>query len=278
MSNSPQHRLSNRGGGYVEAHEVVPAPPHGHLLRLRGPTGAVAQICLTDPRYTAVTAVHARGTHHLRGAGKTPTQATESLLDLLGRILTLPCSNNVDFAIALDWYKTPVDGLSPRDWPFTSSADLAHRGKYWYDDDPKDAAKQRKCGLALVDRLSAVISQHPLLSATDAVVAVPGHDARRVSFGARLAAAIARHLAKPLVRCAGLAAFRTPAKSLDLSARASMIANQFVCSDELTGLSLLIIDDIYSSGSTVAETARVVREAGATNVACLCAVRTMRSP
>ncbi|WP_291418817.1 phosphoribosyltransferase family protein [Actinophytocola sp.] len=91
-----------------------------------------------------------------------------------------------------------------------------------------------------------------------------------------LAAAVARRLDKRLVRCAALADFRTPAKSLDPAGRASVIDNQFVCREDLSGLSLLIVDDVYGSGSTVAETARAVRAAGAVQVASLCAVRTMR--
>lgn len=252
-------------------------PPDGHYLRLRGPDGIVSQIRLADPRYQIGTTTE-RGQQVLHGSGIAPTPKITSLLDLLGHhVLTVKSPGYVDFALALDWYKTPIEGQSPADWPNTVAGDLVHRGKYWYSKKPSDAGRQRECGRAVVDRFLSVINSHPLLKVIDGVAAVPGHDARRVSFGARLAATVARDLETPLVRCAALAEFRTPAKSLDLSERAAAIANQFICRDDLTGWSLLIIDDIFSSGSTVAETARALRMAGATHIAGLCAVRTMRS-
>jgi hypothetical protein len=278
MSANPHQRpLSNRGGGYVEDLEVVPEPPDGHYLRFRGPVGIVSQIRLTDPRYQVTTATE-RGQQILGGPGIAPPQKITSLLDLLSHhVLTVKCPEHVDFALALDWYKTPIDEQNPKDWPNTAVGELVHRGKYWYSKKPSEAAKQRECGLALVDRLQSVISNHPLLRGIGCVAAVPGHDAQVVSFGARLAASVAQTLKTQLVPCSALAEFRTPAKNLGLTERVAVITNQFVCHYDLTGWSMLIIDDIFSSGSTVAETARALRAAGATRVASLCAVRTMRS-
>ncbi len=107
MDNHSQQRLRNRGGSYVESHEVLPAYPGGHLLRLRGPIGSVKQVSLTDPTYSVLATVDAPvGQQQLRGAGPAPTEATASLLALLREVLTLPCAGNVYFAIALYWYKT----------------------------------------------------------------------------------------------------------------------------------------------------------------------------
>jgi len=149
-------------------------------------------------------------------------------------------------------------------------------GKYWYKD-LADVAKQRECGLALRDLLVEVVNRHPLLCDVAAIAAVPGHDSKILSFGARLAAAVARALGKPLVPCSSLTDFRPPAKGLDPDDRASMIRNKFACKEHVGGQSLLIVDDVYSSGSTADEAARALRVAGATQVASLCAVRTMKS-
>jgi len=271
LDSTPRERVSNRGGGYVSDVKIVRAD-NGHVMQLRAPAGAVKQVCLTDPRYVPV---QSPPYCKLRGAGVAPTQATTQLLTLLGDILTLPCGNELDYALALDWYKIPVEGVEGTSWSNTPIANLVHRGKYWYRGS-KDAGKQKRCGLALVKLLVPVISQHPLLCDVAAIAAVPGHDSKVVSFGARLADAVARTLNKLSVRCDALNDFRPPAKSLEPAARASVINNQFVCNEYLDGKSLLIIDDVYRSGSTANETARALRAAGATQVSSLCAVRTMR--
>ncbi|HEX8306575.1 MAG TPA: hypothetical protein VF612_16995 [Jatrophihabitans sp.] len=273
MSSRQQPRLlSNRGGGCVEEFEITPAPPGRHLLRINGPEGALKQVILNDPRYSQGSPAR----RVLTGEGLTPSATTMELLTLLREVLTLPSSGALDFAIAIDWTKSPAEGVRSQDWSNTEIFQLVHRAKYWYRES-KDAQKQRDMGLAVVAQLRAVIERHPLLREVDAIVAVPGHDSKVVSFGARLAAAVAHQRQIRFVRCAALKEFRTPAKSLDFAARRTAIENQFVCSENLRALRVLVIDDIYSSGVTAGETARALRVAGANGVAVLSAVRTMRS-
>lgn len=279
MSQTPRQRLiSNRGGGCIEDHQARPLPSGAHVLELRCPEGVIDQLRLVDPRYEIVNdAGLATGRHMLRCSEPAPSPATRALIDLLESVLTLPSPTMVDFAIALDWYKSPADGVSPDQWRNTDVGDLVHRGKYWYSKDPEHADKLREVGTALVGRLGAIVDQHPVLSSTDVVVDVPGHDAMRVSFGSRVANAVARRGSSRFVRCEALVPFRTPAKSLALAQRRALIQDKFICRADLRGLSVLIVDDIYSTGTSVAETARAIRIAGAARVAVLCAVRTMRS-
>jgi hypothetical protein len=272
LDSTPRERISNRGGGYARDVEVVPTAT-GHMLQVGGPASIVTQIRLTDLRYTQMESL---GRHRLRGVGQSPTRPVIQLLDLLRDVLSLPCGPQLDYALALDWYKKPIEGVVPTAWPNTPTGQLVKAGKYWYAAS-NHAVKQIQCGVKLVDRLLPVIGQHPLLNRVDAVAAVPGHDSKVVSFGGRLAAAVAKRLSKPVVRCGALSEFRPPAKRLDLAERAAMIDGQFVCAERLDGQSLLVIDDVFSSGSTAEETARALRAAGATRVASLCAVRTMRS-
>lgn len=271
LDGTPRERISNRGGGYATHVDVV-RTVNGHVLQFRAPAGAVRQIRLTDQQYTPMESAYRK----LQGVGAAPTQATSQLLALLGDVLTLPCGDELDYALALDWYKSPIDGLAPSAWPNTETGDLVHRGKYWYKD-PADVAKQKKCGLALVALLVEVVKRHPLLCDVAAIAAVPGHDSKILSFGSRLAAAVASTLGKPLVRCSSLTDYRSPAKSLDPAVRADKIRNKFACNEHVGGQSLLIVDDVYSSGSTADEAARALRAAGATQVTSVCAVRTMKS-
>lgn len=272
LDGTPRERISNRGGGYLRDLEVVPTGS-SHVLRFRGPAGVMRQICLTDNRYVPIQSFQY---HELRGVGPKPAVAISQLLNLLLDVLTVRCGDELDYALALDWYKIPSDDIASEDWANTTIGDWVHRGKYWYKR-PAEADKLKECGLALVERLAGAIMRHPLLRDISAIAAAPGHDSKIVSFGARLADAVARTLGKsPLVRCTALTTFRTPAKSRPPADRAAMLHNQFACDENLRGQSLLIIDDVYSSGSTANETARALRAAGAERVACLCAVRTLR--
>jgi hypothetical protein len=275
MNSSQPVRPSNRGGGYVEDVRVIGMPDGDHRLEFRGPAGAVAQVRQCDSSYVPDRPVTTLGVQRLRSTRHAPTRATQSLLDVLHCVVTLPTGTNVDFALALDWYKTPVAGVSAQNWQNTATADLVHRGKYWYKDQ-YNREKRRECGLALVELLFNAVSQHPLLCRIDSVAAAPGHDPKIVGFGGQLAAATARRLEKPCVHCAGPAEFRTPAKDLDQDQLAAAIKDKFTCPVDIQGQSVLIVDDVYRSGTTMAETARALRHAGATRVAGLCPVRTMR--
>ncbi|MEV7092969.1 phosphoribosyltransferase family protein [Amycolatopsis sp. NPDC051045] len=276
MSDGQPARLSNRGGGYVEDVQVSAVPSGGHELVFRGPIGALEQVKLCDVSYVTRGGGVGPGWRRLWSNASAPTTATSTLLDLLGTFLTVTTPASVDFGLVLDWYKDPVQGVLPGAWPNTAVGELVHRGKYWYKDEA-DAAKQRQCGLALVTQLCALINRHPLLSGFDSIASVPGHDSRVLSFGARLAAAVGRQLNKPLIVCKDQTGFRPPIKDVEPSQRLSLIENTFTCRSDLSRQSVLIIDDIYSTGTTASETSRALRSVGATQVASLCPVRTMRS-
>ncbi|SOJ58171.1 Orotate phosphoribosyltransferase [Mycobacterium simulans] len=261
---------TNRGGSYVTDHSHQPAPSGGHRLTVTGPEGAITQVLLTDRHY--IRSGSFVNVHRLDGVGPGPTAATSALLKLLRGTVIVPCGDLVDFAIALDWYNKIVD---EKLGAHTDLADLVHRGKYWYK---ADADRQREVGLKVADEITEFIGQHPLLKDVDMIASVPGHDARVSSFGARVAATVARDRGNvPIVRCESIQAFRAPAKSLHPADRAAALEGQFRCPVDISGQNVLIVDDVYTTGATAQETARALRAAGARAVASLAAVRTMKS-
>ena len=258
----------NEGGRYVTAHRHDPAPG-GHVLFVSGPEGAVDQVRLTDPAY----ALRSSGIdiHSLNGTGPHPTPETSTLLELLTGALTVPCGSSLDFAIALDWFNKVVDGVVA---DLTDLADLVHRGKYLYM--PLcDVQNLKEVGGAVVDELAEFVGEHPLLKGVDAIAAPPGHDPAVLSFGARVAAGVAKRRDIPLVRCTSPQESRAPARSLAFSARADALRGQFRCPDDVFGQRILIVDDVWASGATAEETARALRAAGARDVASIAAIRTV---
>jgi hypothetical protein len=266
---------SDSRGNRLERWEVARAGG-GHVLRLRGPIEVVEQVQALAPEYQSRTcpASAASGwTHELSSPGSTMKREVRQLLDLLGGVVSLPCLPPIKFAIALDWYKIPVDGVDHRDWPNTEIGELVHTGKYLY----KTQEEQKGIvGRNLAGRICNVISRHAVISSAEVILNVPGHDRNVVSFGPRLAATVARYLRMPSLRVTAKSEFRPEAKSLSPMERLMFLGDEFIVPTEIRGRSALIVDDVFRSGGSMAAVAKAAREAGAQEIFGICPARTMR--
>ena len=105
----------------------------GHVLWLRGPAEAVGQVYAAAPWYQArsvpVDAVIRGWTHALFSPEPSVSPPVRQLLDLLREIVSVPSPHGVDFVLALDWYKDPVQGADPRTWPNTKAGELVNSGQ-----------------------------------------------------------------------------------------------------------------------------------------------------
>ncbi|MGH3771531.1 MAG: ComF family protein [Pseudonocardiaceae bacterium] len=247
----------------------------GHFLWLRTADAVVAQLLTLAPDYLLRQLppnLLVTWTHVFSSPGALRPDVDE-LLGVLGATLTLSCPATLDFVLALDWYKKPVDGISATSWPNTEIGELVYLGKYRYK---TDGDRQAKVGLRLMSKVSDAIRGHPLLRKADIILDVPGHDTERVSFGSRMADAVGRDFEIPRIRVKARDKFRAEAKSLDRSQRAKVLAGQFSVSHDLQGRTVLIVDDVFHSGASMGETARAARDAGANRVLGICAVRNLR--
>ncbi len=265
---------SDSRGNRLDAWTTV-AHEAGHYLWLQGPHEVVVQLTTLAPDYTPMSlpdSARPTWTHVLTAPGRLRTNVAE-FLDLLKIVVSLPSPVNINVALALDWYKQPVDGVDPYHWPNTELGDLVHRGKYLYR---ADADRQAEVGRDLVGRVCGVIDKHFLLRRAEIVLNVPGHDSKRVSFGSRMAATVAKNFNLPLARVRARDQFRPEAKDLHPSQRAELLSGQFYVETSLEGKKALIVDDVFRSGESMNEGARAALEAGAVRVYGICAVRTMR--
>jgi hypothetical protein len=245
----------------------------GHVLWLRGPIEAVRQVQAVDPAYWDVRYVTDTSgwTHALPSSEPAVRPAVRLLLDLLKDILSVP-SGAIDVVAALDWYKIP-DGVDPYQWPFTETGALVFAGKYRYKHVP---GPQAEAGRNLAGRICNVIGRHALLTDASIILDVPGHDSRRVSFGSRLAATVARDRGLPVLKVGTKSLFRAEAKELERSQLAQVLEDEFIVSGEVRGRSVLIVDDFIRSGTSMAAVGKAARASGAYRVFGIGAVRTMR--
>lgn len=189
----------------------------------------------------------------------------QSLCELLKTTLSLTTKPDLDFALAFDWYKI-VEGDDPMKWPNSASGELISRSKY---NAPRTVKAQARRDL--VDKYVQTINEHPLYKECSSIVTVPGHRADGNSFGEQLAAAVATACHKELIRTASPGGPRPEAKG----GTAEIADGHFVVSGARGDV--LILDDVYRSGTTMNSVARAAKRSGATRAFGLAAVRTRRN-
>ncbi len=130
-------------------------------------------------------------------------------------------------------------------------------------------ALARPLGAALAERIDC-----PL----DLLVPVPLSPARLAERGFNQAWLICREIARRRAMRAATPLLRTrhdPPQSLQpLAQRAPNLRGAFACARDLSGLRVGIVDDVMTSGATLAEAARTLKSAGAAFVANIVAART----
>jgi hypothetical protein len=266
---------SDPRGNRLERWEVA-SVGSGHVLQLRGPVEVVEQVQAVAPEYHSraypASAV-SEWTHELSSPDHALKREVRQLLELLERVLSLPSVPPIKFAIALDWYKIPADGVDSREWANTEIGDLVNKGKYQYKtrEEQKDIV-----GRNLAGRICYVISRHPALNNAGVILDVPGHDWKILSFGPRIAATVAKYRRMPGLRVTAKSEFRPEAKSLSRGQSAALLKDQFIVPPEIRGRSALIVDDVFRSGGSMVAVARAAREAGAREIFGICPTRTMR--
>lgn len=247
----------------------------GHHLWLRGSDEIATQVLAAFPTYRVVplpASASITWTHALTGPDRL-LATTRDFLNLLKLVISLPNPTGIRAVVALDWYKQPVDGLDSYSWPNTEIAELVSRGKYLYS---ANNERQSEVGRDVVARVCDVVTRHTLLNQAEVVLNVPGHDSSRVSFGSRMASTVANYLKLELVHVKSRDEFRTPSKNMTAAQQAEVISGRFYVECAVQERAVLIVDDVFHSGTSMGETALTAISAGASVVYGVCAVRTIR--
>jgi len=239
-------------------------------LYLRGPTEVATQVrwmlerLERNPKELALRDEDGSDwTHRLEFDGPLP-DAVARTLAVLQSVLTLVDKEPLHVATALDFYTVPVDDIDPLEWPQTEVGSLIYRGKYRGNQDAL---------AALSARLADVVTRHELYQATDSILTVPGHDTLRQSFGEQLAYDVATRIGVPIVKTDCSQAQRPEAKS---GLETTELESLFSVDGSVRDRVVLIVDDVYRSGSTMSAVARAAECAGARGRLGLVGARTLK--
>ena len=132
--------------------------------------------------------------------------------------------------------------------------------------------------LALAPLLAALLAQRIGAERVDCVVPVPLSAERLRRRGYNQAVEIARHLHRQALELALCERTRDapPQMELPYEARQRNVRGTFRCTRKLIGASVAVVDDVMTTGATLDELARTLKEAGALRVVNWVVARTLR--
>ncbi|XVV11784.1 phosphoribosyltransferase [Actinoplanes sp. CA-131856] len=238
---------------------------------LRGPDEVARQVQIAFAGAARPVAVPASRqptwSHRFEMARGLPSGLTP-MLKLLTDVLSMRRAPKLDVAIAFDWYKKVEEDIDPHDWANTYVGGLVHRGKYYRLTPWRQATALTK----LVDLTVDFIRAHPLYANVEYVLSIPGSKADGESFGEKYAARVADATKKRLIATTCSIGARSEAKEGNTSG----LMGNVEMPTKVRG-PVIIVDDVYRSGSSMQAVAHAARKAGATRVFGLAAVKTIRS-
>nr|WP_051082595.1 ComF family protein [Uliginosibacterium gangwonense] len=141
-------------------------------------------------------------------------------------------------------------------------------------------------GFAQLDWLAHRLAERcSAFAAPDLIIPMPLHASRLAERGfnqaAELARALRRHLPSPTKLALDLVVRDTDTPRLEglrQKERLRAVRGAFRCRQPVTGLHVLVIDDVMTSGATLNELARTLKMSGAARVSNLVLARTLYQP
>jgi len=139
---------------------------------------------------------------------------------------------------------------------------MIHALKYFHAEDVKE----------IFDKIISQFMREnrDLLAHIDVVAPVPLHRRRYAERGFNQATLIARTVARefdvPLDECVKRVRYTKQQVKLSKQGRVKNVADAFVCKKDMSGKHVLLVDDVFTTGSTVQSCAEVILDVGASEV------------
>lgn len=171
----------------------------------------------------------------------------------------LSTSPNFDATLATFTYGYPLDSLLQH-YKYHANLNLAHTfASLWAGNHPTTGNINRSL---------------------DLIIPIPMHKKRLKERGFNQALEIAKHLSKRLAipldytSCERIK-YTPPQASLKLKERISNMHGAFHCQQPLQNLNIAIVDDVMTTGASLNELAKTLKQAGASRVECWVMARTL---
>jgi ATP-dependent DNA helicase RecQ len=160
-------------------------------------------------------------------------------------------------------------GFAGADWGRSPTGEQVYRLKYQGD----RAALQ-----PLVEQAAALCHEHPELAEVDAIVPVPPSTPREFDPVGAVVEALGKQLGLPVWSILHKTRQTRPQKELQsLAQKRANVRGAFAIKGQARGKRLLIMDDLYDSGATLEEAARMLKQAGATRLCVLALTSTIHA-
>ncbi len=136
-------------------------------------------------------------------------------------------------------------------------------------------------GVVLAQAAERALAARAPSQRPDRIVALPLASARQRERGfnqaQEIAARVSRQLRLPIARALTRIAGGPPQAALSWSERAANVRGAFAARGDVHGARIALVDDVMTTGATLAEAARTLARAGAARVECWVVARTLRA-
>jgi len=206
---------------------------------------------------------------YLKKAEKDLVDRLRAFLELLKEVWVLRLnktiedsfSDELDQCLALDFNFRDAETHT-----YTGIGQLEYEAKY----------QQNKSSIdKIAELLGIVCDRHPNLNAVDAIASVPGNPGKHFHLPDQLIRRLGKHMGRA---CLGLRKRReTPQlKTLPVAKKRETLVDVFELDDDVDDKSILLVDDLYQSGSTMWTLAKFLKGRGARQVYGLACVKSWR--
>jgi ATP-dependent DNA helicase RecQ len=194
-----------------------------------------------------------------------PVSTTDPISSFLSSSHPRPLKGNWHTGFALDFHSS----YKGADWNRSGIGDLVYRLKY-----ESDASVLP----GLIEHTRTLFGAHPEMSQFDIIVPVPSSAQREFSPVHEFCKALSNTLGKPMQTCVVKTRQAQPQKEMHtLPQKRDNVAGAFALNSDINGKRILLVDDLFDSGATLEEIARLIIKHKAARVNVLTLTRTIHA-
>ncbi|HQU36045.1 MAG TPA: RecQ family ATP-dependent DNA helicase [Anaerolineales bacterium] len=194
-----------------------------------------------------------------------PASSADPITSYLASSHPRPLKGNWHIGFALDFHSS----YKGAEWNRSGVGDLVYRLKYESDSSVLPA---------LIEHARKLFDAHPEMSGFDIILPAPSSTSREFNPVHEFCKALSNAVGKPMQTCVVKTRQTQPQKEMQtLPQKRDNVAGAFALNNDINGKRILLVDDLFDSGATLEEIARLLHKQGAANINILTLTRTIHS-